>query len=120
MPAWFSEAVILASARKRSTNSGSLVSSERRILTATWRASRVSSAAQTSPIPPTAIRCVNRYRSDNRSPGVSAISPPQGDARRAARQPSRTALDGRCDDLVADGRGDGGSGSGKALVAAVL
>ena len=58
MPGWFSEAVIRASVRNRSTNSGSPVSSGRRIFTATIRASRMSSATQTSPMPPTAIRWV--------------------------------------------------------------
>src|SRR6478735_12274660 len=120
MPAWLSDAVILASARNRSTNSGSLVSSERRIFTATWRASLVSSAAHTSPIPPTAIRRVNRYRSDSRSPGVSAIAHPDQRVRRAAGRASRAALDSGGDDLVPDRRRDGCAGGGQPLVATVL
>src|SRR6266508_3965507 len=80
MPGWDSAAVVRASARNRSRNLGSLVSSLLSTFTATVRCSTLSSACHTSPIPPTAIRRESRYRSPSRVSWASvAISPALAD-----------------------------------------
>src|SRR5215203_2823327 len=64
MPAmlgWLSCATVRASRRKRSFHSSSLASASGRILMATCRNSFVSSARQTSPIPPEPSRPISRY-----------------------------------------------------------
>src|SRR5215204_4229325 len=66
MPLCCTDAVVRASVRNRSRNVWSWVSSDLSTFTATVRCSTVSSARQTSPMPPTAMRRASRYRSPSR------------------------------------------------------
>ena len=75
MPACDSDAVILASVRKRSRKVGSVVNSLFSTFTATCRPSSSSSARQTSPMPPMAIRLMSRYRPPSWVFWVSEVMP---------------------------------------------
>src|SRR5687767_9602905 len=95
MPGWCSDAMILASAKKRAENPGSAISAGSRDLTATVRPSRRSVARQTSPIAPLPSRSSSLYLSLSTTPGCStsvSYPVPQSDEPQRDSQAFRVQL----------------------------
>ena len=98
MCGWFSDASTSASRWKRASRSGSVASDVGRILTATWRLSRVSVARYTSPMPPAPSGETISY-GPRRVPGVRLTTKPAGLYGRARRPGGPPAAVGDGDSL---------------------